>query len=188
MRLEGIARGTGQRAVASPCLGAWRVTALALVLSAAACVRDLPGRGASEQDQGWVELDTAQATPLEATRDVDVGWRTIAEQTQVSRGTVPMEFSTTSNLLRIITRLGTLESPTQAGLVLANLLSASGSVPIATVRVEQFRRDTATIDTVQVQVDPGPLQLYVVEAHGVADWSVRVQAPLSAPLSVPTRR
>jgi hypothetical protein len=101
---------------------------------------------------------------------------------------VPVKFNTTSNVLRVITSLGTLESPTEAGLVLTNLLSGSGAVPVATVRAEQVRRDTTTADTIEVKVDPGPLQLYVVEAHGVTEWSVKVQAPLSAPLSLPTRR
>jgi hypothetical protein len=187
MRREGTGRRTGARAVARSWRGLWCVPVLALVLSAG-CTGDLPGRGSSDQDDGWVELDTAEANPLAGGGALDVGWRTIAEQTQASRSTVPVEFSTTSDVLRIITRLGNLESPTEAGLVLANLLSRSGSVPVATVRVEQIRQDSATVDTVEVQVDPGPLQLYVVEAHGVADWSVRVQAPLSAPLAVPTRR
>lgn len=135
-----------------------------------------------------MELDTANASPLASVRDLDVGWKTIAEQAKDSRSTVPVEFSTTSNVLRVITRMGTLESPTEPGLLLTNILSGSGAVPVVTLRAEQVRRDTTIIDTVEVKVDPGPLQLYVVEAHGVTEWSIRVQAPLSAPLSVPSRR
>jgi hypothetical protein len=135
-----------------------------------------------------VELDTAGATPAGAAREPDAGWRTITEQTQASRSTVPVEFYTTSDVLHVITRLGTLESPTEPGLVLVNVLSGSGAVPVASVRAEQLRRDTTTVDTAEVKVDPGTLQLYVVEAHGVTEWSVKVQAPLSAPLPLPTRR
>jgi hypothetical protein len=51
---------------------------------------------------------------------------------------------------------------------------------------EQLRGDRMNVDSAEVQVDLGPQQLYVAEAHGVAEWSVEVQAPLSVPHSLPT--
>lgn len=184
MQLEVIGCGRGFDVLASSWRTRWCVPAVALILSVAGCSGDLPGHGAAEQDQGWVELDTMDASSLPSARDLGVGWRTIAEQTNASRSTVPVEFSTTSNVVRVITRMGTLESPTEPGRMLANVLSESGAVPVATIRAEQLRRDTTTVDTIEVQVDPGPLQLYVVDALGVTEWSIKVQAPLS----MPTRR
>jgi hypothetical protein len=188
MRLAGSGGREGLEVLAISRLALRCIPALLLLAATTACARDLPGRGAAGLDQGWVELDTAGESSIAESRDLDVGWRTIAEQTQASRSTLPVEFGTTSDVLRVITRLGTLESPTEPGLVLANVLSGSGAVPVASIRAEQVRRDTTTVDTVEVKVDPGPLQLYVVEAHGVTEWSIKVQAPLSAPLSLPTRR
>lgn len=135
-----------------------------------------------------MELDTAVATPDGPAREPDAGWRTVTEQTQTSRSTVPVRFYTTSDVLHVITKLGSLESPTEPGLVLLNLLSGTGAVSVASIRAEQLRRDTTTVDTTVVKVDPGTLQLYVAEAHGVTEWSVKVQAPLSAPLPLPTRK
>jgi hypothetical protein len=183
MRLSGFGV-EGWEVLASSRRALRRTPALLLLVATTACARDLPGRGGAGLEQGWVELDTAGASSVAGATDPDVEWRTVAEQTRSSRSTLPVEFSTNSHVLRVITHLGTLESPMAAGLVLVNLLSGSGAVPIATVRAEQARRDTTAVDTVEVKVDPGPLQLYVVEAHGVTEWSVKVQAPLS----LPTRR
>lgn len=103
-------------------------------------------------------------------------WVTLLERRMETRSRRPERFVSTSERLRIITAMGPNQTVHNAGFVVTNLLSDDTSLPVASVRAQQFRLDSETADTTEVSVPAaGTLYFYVAEHRRLADWTVTIQ-------------
>ncbi len=103
-------------------------------------------------------------------------WVTLLERRMATRSTRPERFRATSPRLRIITAMGPNSTVHNVGFVVTNILSDETTLPVASVRAQQFRLDIEVADTTEVEVpSPGNLYFFVAEHRRLPDWSVTIQ-------------
>lgn len=103
-------------------------------------------------------------------------WVTLLERERERRSSRPEPFTSTSTRLRVITTMGPNQTEYDAGFVVTNLLSDETTLPVASVRAQQIRLDSASVDTTEVNVPTtGKLYFFVAEHRRLADWRVSIQ-------------
>lgn len=128
--------------------------------------------GGGAEAGGAAQAADSASTDSSAVPEV---WVELARRDKESSSVRPERFQARSAELRVITRMGELISPLTPGLVVTNILSDRTSLPLASVRAEQNRPDSVTVDTTDVEVESGELYLFVAEHRGLKEWTVVVQ-------------
>jgi hypothetical protein len=144
---------------------------LVLLAGLAAC----SGEGRPRQP-GRVRSDSAPSSI-----SAPVQWTELAHLDHQRSSVLPTRFRSSTSELRVITRMGPTASPVSPGLIITNLLSESSALPLASVRAEQRRIDTVSVDTTEVAVPPGDLYLFIAQQRGLSSWAVTVQERRPAP-------
>jgi hypothetical protein len=103
-------------------------------------------------------------------------WVTLLQRGMASRSTRPERFTATTTRLRVITEMGPNQTVHNVGFVTTNILSDNTTLPVASVRAQQFRLDISAADTTEITLpQAGPLYFFVAEHRRLPDWRVTIQ-------------
>ncbi|MBA2671060.1 MAG: hypothetical protein H0U67_11870 [Gemmatimonadetes bacterium] len=103
-------------------------------------------------------------------------WVTLLQRGMATRSTRPERFLSTTTRLRVITDMGPNQTVHNVGFVMTNIMSDNTTLPVASVRAQQFRLDISVADTTEITVpEAGPLYFFVAEHRRLPDWHVTIQ-------------
>jgi hypothetical protein len=121
-----------------------------------------------------VVVDTSVSDSVEAEPPGE--WVTLLQRGMATRSTRPERFRSSTTRLRVITEMGPNQTVHNVGFVTTNILSDNTTLPVASVRAQQFRLDISVADTTEITVpEAGPLYFFVAEHRRLPDWRVTIQ-------------
>lgn len=129
--------------------------------------------GSTAFDPGLADAEVTSSTVTETAPEAE--WVTLVERRMADRELRPIAFDAPSSRVRVITTMGPATSEFSPGYVVTNILDDLDSIPAASVRAQQFRRDVAVTDTTFVDVPAGRLYLFIAQQWGVPEWTVKVE-------------